>query len=166
MNPIVSIAIMQLGFLLVFTMPTSALTDGFEGSWERAAEHQRGIRHYPSGVIKNKWFVVEGKLIGRRYYEGGAIMVDRKLEGPAELYYENGFLKKFSEFKNGKMNGVYRMYHENGVVSFEGTTVDGKLEGIVYRRNKDGELIEESLYREGKKIEKLDENPDVPLAVD
>jgi antitoxin component YwqK of YwqJK toxin-antitoxin module len=43
-----------------------------------------------------------------------------KLDGPAEVYYDNGQLQQKETYKADALDGPYESYHENGQLGWKG----------------------------------------------
>lgn len=115
--------------------------------------------YFENGQIKLEKIVANArleKLTG--YYENGelagiVIYSNNKIISAAE-YYENGQIKgDVPRSVNGKINGQIKYYYENGRVSEEGFSINDKRHGIWKKYDKDGNLILERIFDDGKQID-------------
>ena len=79
-------------------------------------------------------------------------LIDGVLNGPA-ITYENGKVKSYAEYKNGKFHGKI---YETGV--YEGQYVDGLQEGIFKMYSYTGEVRSEVRFEKGKIVEVIQFN--------
>jgi antitoxin component YwqK of YwqJK toxin-antitoxin module len=91
------------------------------------------IEHYPTGVLKSRAQVVDGKL-----------------NGLSEGWHTNGVLQVEEHFKQGISNGQRIKWHVNGTKASECEIADGKLNGLFRRWNEDATLVEEIQMRNGE----------------
>ena len=91
--------------------------------------------YYPNGQLKSVLNYKKGQL-----------------EGIALYYYENGALKERVNYRKGKRERTGTTYYESGKLKEEITYENGvKVNVKLY--GEDGELISESVYKEGKLVE-------------
>ena len=62
------------------------------------------------------------------------------------LYYENGSLKQFSEFKNGLPHGLYLYFFPSGELQVIGNSNKGKMDGKYELYDSTGNLLVESIF--------------------
>ena len=67
-----------------------------------------------------------------------------------QLFYQSGKIKEEYHIQNYKKNGVHRTWYENGVTSAKATFVNDNIHGFVYRYNKEGEIMYQVEYKEGR----------------
>ena len=65
-------------------------------------------------------------------------------------YWENGFVKKEGEYKDGVKNGIFREYHQNGNTKFEGIIKNDIPQEKQYFSNDKGKNIKIETWRKGK----------------
>ena len=65
-------------------------------------------------------------------------------------YWENGFVKKEGEYKDGVKNGIFREYHQNGNTKFEGIIKNDTPQEKQYFSNDKGKNIKIETWRKGK----------------
>lgn len=85
------------------------------------------------------------------YYEDGKLKTfepyrEGRLHGEATLYWPNGKMKRQSNFLNGIRHGSDRMWTSEGQIADEGNYEDGKPVGTHRLWNVKGILIEETEY--------------------
>jgi len=93
------------------------------------------------------------------YFPGGNKMVEWKCEGGhlngvSNMYYEDGTIKKKSNYSNDQRDGVTYSYFENGNLSSECRFDGGQLDGEHKFFNEDGTLKELKYYDKGKPLDK------------
>lgn len=67
-----------------------------------------------------------------------------------KCFYPNGNLMEKREIKNGKVHGCWKRYYEDGVLGYETNHIESKLNGKSISYFNDGEIMEESYYKNGK----------------
>ena len=55
---------------------------------------------------------------------------DLPLNGPYEMFYENGQLEFRGTYKDGKGEGFREVFYENGQLRIKGNLKDGELDGL------------------------------------
>jgi len=65
-------------------------------------------------------------------------------------YWDNGSVKKISNYKNGKIHGLVKGFDENGNISYESEYKNNELNGIV-NCYQSGLIISSSNYKNGIK---------------
>ncbi|MDC6461128.1 toxin-antitoxin system YwqK family antitoxin [Gammaproteobacteria bacterium] len=109
-----------------------------------------------SGQLREKINYKDGELNGpyEVYYENGQLKEkgnhqDGERDRPYENYYENGQLKEKGNFKDGKRDGLFERYHENGQLELKGNFKEGKEDGLWNYFNQDGELTSTKEWKDG-----------------
>ena len=97
------------------------------------------------------------RKVEKEYYPNGqlkSVLNYKKgqLEGIALYYYENGALKERVNYRKGKRERTGTTYYESGKLKEEITYENG-VKGKVKLYGEDGELISESVYKDGKVVE-------------
>lgn len=102
---------------------------------------------YPNGVLyadideaKRSYFYEDGTLKTFEPYREG------KLHGEVVLYWRSGKMKRRSHFEQGVRHGLDEMWSEEGQLVDEGHYNQGKPVGIHRRWTPKGDLIEEIGY--------------------
>lgn len=85
-----------------------------------------------------------------------------------DAYYDNGQIKRYESFKNGKNHGKWIWYYENGRKKMEGTFTNGERTGIWNTWDSNGNILTQGEYAgdklngyfirwdaSGKQVEKL-----------
>ena len=90
------------------------------------------------------------------YYENGQLkrktsFKDDKYNGPYEEYFENGQIKIKTSFRLGKYHGPLVMYYKNGQIEAEGNHIEGGYDGIQKKYYENGNLKSSISYQNGKK---------------
>lgn len=88
-----------------------------------------------------------GQLLFERCYRDG------KLDGLAQVWWENGRLRGTAEWKDGKEDGLTQFWWQNGFIWVKTNWKDGKRNGLSQQWSKDGQLISESNWKDGVQIE-------------
>jgi len=97
-----------------------------------------------------KWvyFFPNGAIFSEEFYENG------KLEGELRNYYKNGNILEITQYSNGMKNGISKKFSDQEVliekVNYENDILHGK--GMYFELN--GDLKEEGIYKDGKRIGK------------
>ena len=73
--------------------------------------------------------------------------------GRSVTYYDNGQLKKYANYKDGKIYGVWKSYWDNGKVQIVGRAKDGKAHGLQEIYSRTGKLSQTDNFKDGEKIE-------------
>ena len=126
----------------------------FEGTYLNGKRHGKGIEYYSDGKIKfegeySNGYKIEGKGYG--YFGKVCFELDRNGKG---IEYDNFYGKLIyeGEFLNEKKNGKGKEYDIiNGTLKFDGEYKDDLLHGKVKKYDKNGKIIFEGEYKEGKK---------------
>jgi hypothetical protein len=76
---------------------------------------------------------------------------ERRREGPARAYYDDGGLAREQRFEAGRLVGPFREFHRNGRLARNGTYAAGERDGtwLIFRES--GVKEEESEYARGAK---------------
>lgn len=76
--------------------------------------------------------------------------------GMWKSWHENGEISEIITWKNGVKNGAYMQYSSTGILLLQSTYKNGLLHGkmVSYQA---GRVLNETLYENGKKIEKVEE---------
>jgi len=61
-------------------------------------------------------------------------------------HYDNGQVKVYGDFENGKNHGKWIWYYENGQKKMEGTFQNGKREGLWMTWDRNGNQLTEGAY--------------------
>jgi antitoxin component YwqK of YwqJK toxin-antitoxin module len=70
--------------------------------------------------------------------------------GKAYMYFSNGDIQSFFEYKNGILNGETRSWYKKDVLQIEGFVENGKQAGTWKLYFESGKLKKQSTYRNGK----------------
>ena len=107
---------------------------------------------------KLKYTVKEGRMNGpyELFYENGRLkrkttFKDDKYHGPYEEFYENGQLAIKTFFKSGKYHGSLQMYYKNGQLEAEGNHIEGSYDGRQRKYYENGKLKSSISYVFGAK---------------
>ena len=115
-----------------------------------------------SGQVKGKWNgeMRNGKMDGpwEIYHENGQLYIkgkykDGKADGLWEYYLENGQLMRKENYKNGKQDGLFEFYHWNGQLWEKGHFKDGNKDGLWEYYDENGNLKRKETFKNGKKID-------------
>ena len=74
--------------------------------------------------------------------------------GEFKHYYKNGLSREICTYINGKKNGEYKLYYINGQIWKICTYINGKANGERKEYEEDGILIEQTFWKNGKKLKK------------
>ena len=126
----------------------------FEDTYLNGKRHGEGIEYYSDGKIKfegeySNGYKIEGKGYG--YFGKVCFELDRNGKG---IEYDNFYGKLIyeGEFLNEKKNGKGKEYDIiSGTLKFDGEYKDDRLHGKVKKYDKNGKIIFEGEYKEGKK---------------
>ena len=86
------------------------------------------------------------EIMTLEFYKNG------KLEGIRKVYYRNGVIAEETTYVNGEKNGSYKSYAENGVVLEESIYKNGQYEGKAIFRNGTNNVVSEGIFKNGKKV--------------
>lgn len=86
------------------------------------------------------------EIMTLEFYKNG------KLEGVRKVYYRNGVIAEETTYVNGVKNGSYISYAENGVVLEESIYKNGQYEGKAIFRNGTNNVVSEGIFKNGKKV--------------
>lgn len=86
------------------------------------------------------------EIMTLEFYKNG------KLEGVRKVYYRNGVIAEETTYVNGEKNGSYKSYAENGVVLEESIYKNGQYEGKAIFRNGTNNVVSEGIFKNGKKV--------------
>ena len=75
---------------------------------------------------------------------------DEKNNGILKEYYDNGNLKLYYNFKNGKKDGIQKKWYENNQLEMIYHYSTGKLDGVQKKWHKNGSLKGEWFYKNDK----------------
>ena len=120
------------------------------------------IKRYDNGnkklLVKYKGEGVDEVVVERiTYNENGDIIL---LEKPLDKlkmereYYENGVIKGFHHYKDGKLEGKHISYYLNGQIQLEGNYKDDERDGKWISYHGNGKIKEEGNYKDGEKDDK------------
>jgi len=92
------------------------------------------------------------------YYENGHVAEyleykDGKKEGPWKQYFDDGTLKLDAAYSNDKKNGPYKYYFPDGKLESEGAFRDDKMDGWWVYYNEDGTVRLKVEYAGGKPVD-------------
>ena len=100
------------------------------GCWQKNI----GLSYYPSGKIRSEATVKNNVLDGlaTSYYESGTKMSEATylsgiLHGQAFSYYEHGPKQSAAQYKNGVLHGTSARWDKDGTLVDEVNFVDGRL---------------------------------------
>ena len=96
------------------------------------------------------WRIVSGDTLTERdgiYYEPESNV---PFTGRAEWFHDNGRLKTYIYYIDGKRNGVNEDFFEDGRLSERSVYIDGKRNGLHEEYYPDGKLMERRHYIYGK----------------
>jgi antitoxin component YwqK of YwqJK toxin-antitoxin module len=82
-----------------------------------------------------------------------------KVEGVWIEWYQNGAIRFYSEWRDGRGDGPFVYFHETGEVSERVRAIGDVWDGISEGWDRNGEKLFESLYREGKPVTKRRYDP-------
>jgi len=123
--------------------------------WDGQADNSSYTVYSPSGSIRLKGTVKNGKLEGKkiRYSSNGkvsqtAFYVNGGIHGEFKVYYENGSLLTKSFYKRGIVHGPYSTYHLNGQVLCDVNYNNGTKVGTERRYHSNGNIRLECTYNE------------------
>ena len=117
------------------------------------------ISYHDNGNLKDRFFVLDGILDGpvEIYYEDGQLKIRGSLKygeenGPVE-FYENGRLVSKGSMKDGKPSWPWEYYYESGELMTIGSYKDGQQLGIwnIYREN--GQVLSPTCYQNGEEVD-------------
>ena len=86
-----------------------------------------------------------GELFGKWH----GMIIEGKLEGLWEWYYDNGQLQDKANFIDGKTHGLSESYWDNGQLTLKANFIDGKAHGLFKIYNEDGSLEQTRTFRNG-----------------
>ena len=106
------------------------------------------------GKIVNKQFEGEWKYY---HFNSPQIMTlenykNGKLEGIRKVFYRSGAIAEETTYVNGIKNGSYKNYAENGILLEESTYKNGQYEGKAIFRNGTNNVVSEGIFKNGKKV--------------
>ncbi len=76
---------------------------------------------------------------------------ERRREGPARTYYDDGGLAKQASYKEGKLHGAFTEWHRNGRVAGTGAWEEGARVGTWAIHYESGQLEEQCGYERGQR---------------
>lgn len=114
-------------------------------------------RYFPNGKVSSEEIIKKRKKNGVASYFSPEGLLQHKINFNndhivyKEEYFENGILKKKTSYKYGAINGPYELYNEEGIKIKEGNRKNTYKEGIwkVYEGKK-GRLFSEITYKNDK----------------
>jgi MORN repeat protein len=104
-------------------------------------------------VLDKDGKIVEGEYT--RFFDDGkvaAIMTfkDRKLDGKAVKFYEDGRTKRSElNYSGGKLEGVQKRFYKSGAIYKEEMYVDDKRNGLTKKYREKGNLMSEAIFKNG-----------------
>ena len=75
--------------------------------------------------------------------------VQGKKQGSVYLYYPNGGIDTFSQWKKGQLEGDFESYARGGQLLLKAHYVEGRFEGYLSEWNEDGDLLYRCRYQSG-----------------
>ena len=75
-----------------------------------------------------------------------------KLEGVRKVFYKSGTIAEETNYKNGIKEGIYKSYAENEVVLEESKYKNGIYEGDAIFRTPDNKIASQGVFKNGKKV--------------
>lgn len=75
--------------------------------------------------------------------------------GERKMYYKNGQLKQFENYRNGELNGTFISYYPNGNLQIEQNFINNELQGAAKIYSENGHLIFKGNYKDDKPIDTL-----------
>jgi antitoxin component YwqK of YwqJK toxin-antitoxin module len=107
-----------------------------------------------NGLYYKKGMLYSG--LHTEYYPTGQILMELNVlngqeHGAAQFYHENGKLKEYREYNQGKKTGTWVTYDDDGNKIAEAGYVDGIKHGPWFIWNSDGKLLYEMNYTAGRK---------------
>lgn len=81
--------------------------------------------------------------------EGLVYYLNKPFSGGACVFYKNGNLASYTEYKKGKKEGVLQKRYEEGQISYRAIYVNGKRDGVVRSWWRNGKLRSEGTFKEG-----------------
>ncbi|MCL2334460.1 MAG: hypothetical protein FWC57_00150 [Endomicrobia bacterium] len=108
----------------------------------------------------NEWsgrnLVKTGNII---YYPDGSVQREITMDGDgigtSRVYYKTGELFEESSMENACRSGPATQYYKSGKKKLTGFMKDDALDGPAKEYGENGNVIEKSIYKNGKKTEKL-----------
>ncbi|HSX37482.1 MAG TPA: hypothetical protein VLE95_01470 [Chlamydiales bacterium] len=85
------------------------------------------------------------------YYPNGAIYADMG-EDERRYFYENGQLKTFEPYTQGRLHGEVLLYWPNGKLKRKSHFQMGVREGLDQMWSEEGQLVDEGAYNQGKPV--------------
>lgn len=111
--------------------------------------------YYPSGKIRKKYQIDEGKVNGeyQEYYETGNLLVksyykNGKENGEVVFYYPSGQIEKQMRFVDGVQQDTMIAYYDNGVIEEASFVVDDKRNGVYEYYHPNGQLKSTGITRD------------------
>ena len=108
----------------------------------------KGTMLKKSRIGKWVYFFPNGTIFSEEFYTNG------KLEGILKNYYKNGNILEITQYSRGMKNGVSEKFSDQEVliekVNYKNDILNGK--GMYFELN--GDLKEEGVYKDGKRIGK------------
>ena len=86
-------------------------------------------------------------MIGKCFYHKG------QLNGPYEMYHDNGQLRIKCFHVEGRLSGEYQTYHRNGREEIKATYENGKKVGLYSKKDKRGKIETYGFYMESRFID-------------
>jgi antitoxin component YwqK of YwqJK toxin-antitoxin module len=103
-------------------------------------------------------YTPSGSILSERNYK------DNQLDGVSKLFYPNGKLEKYTEYKNDVVHGLVLEYNENNVLISEGYYHEGSPAYIDYTYFPNGSLSSVNLYDGTEPVNSKNYFPDGSLS--
>jgi len=108
-----------------------------------------GVMNGRQRVGNWKYFYPDGTLMSKENYNKKG-----QLHGEQLVYYPDGQVTEYAEYKNGLLEGVSSKYSSKGVLIEEITYKNGKPNGLAKYFELNGNLKETGIYKNGKRVGK------------
>jgi tetratricopeptide (TPR) repeat protein len=115
------------------------------------------VETFGNGNIKGRGTLKDGLLEGHRlqYYSNGQIKTDKHYRyaythGYSKQYYENGNMEEEGKYVKNQYDGIWTMYYPTGEKKTVLTMDMGVQNGPYYEYNREGELIKQYYFKDGK----------------
>jgi antitoxin component YwqK of YwqJK toxin-antitoxin module len=97
---------------------------------------------FSNGVLKSKVFIK-----------------DNKRNGPWNVYFKSGRMSEIGTWKDNNLHGDWCRFYDLGISGSikreEGIFKNGKLDGVHTTYYKDGRIVQQRLYKNGKYIKRI-----------
>ena len=101
-------------------------------------------------ACENKPEVIVGSLLINNEGINYHLETSQAFTGRAEWFYDNGQLKTYINFVDGKRNGLNEDFYEDGKLAERSSYIDGKRNGLHEEYYQNGRLMERRHYVYGK----------------